>query len=67
MSKIDDLDAAEPFSLSLNLGEVDLASVPTLKGTALEAVLKELQEDDVTWEARHHSHHSYRTHGTATW
>jgi hypothetical protein len=56
MSKIDDLDAAEPFSLSLNLGEVDLASVP-----------KELQEDDVTWEARHHSHHSYRTHGTATW
>lgn len=55
------------LSVSLELEDVDLASLPSLKGTALEAVIKELREDEKTWEARHHSHHSYRTHGTAMW
>jgi len=57
----------ESVSISLDLAEIDLASLPALKGTALEAVINELREDELTWQARHHSHHSYRTHGTAAW
>ena len=60
-------NTGEPLSITLDLAEIDLAALPALKGTALEAVLNELREDDSTWQAKHHSHHSYRTHGTAMW
>lgn len=54
--------------ISLELNEVDLANLPSLKGTALEAVINEIRdEEDVPSRSRHHSHHSYRTHGTAAW
>lgn len=67
MPKTPVVSPEEPLSISLELEDVDLANLPSLKGTALEAVIKELREDELTWEARHHSHHSYRTHGTAMW
>lgn len=55
-------------SISLDLEDVDLAKLPTLKGTALEAVINEIrEEDDLPCFSKHHSHHSYRTHGTAAW
>lgn len=55
-------------AISLELSEVDLSKLPSLKGTALEAVINEIRdEDDVPSRSRHHSHHSYRTHGTAAW
>ena len=58
----------ESMAVSLDLSEVDLSKVPSLKGTALEAVIKEIsEEDDLPSRSRHHSHHSYRTHGTAAW
>lgn len=60
--------ATETTGISLDLSEVDLSKLPSLKGTALEAVIKEIREDDdVPSRSRHHSHHSYRTHGTAAW
>jgi hypothetical protein len=54
--------------IDLDLTDIDLNTVQTLKGSALEAIIKELQMPDRPQEqAKHHSHHSYSTHGTAMW
>lgn len=54
--------------IDLDLADIDLNTVQTLKGSALEAIIKELQMPERPQEqAKHHSHHSYSTHGTAMW
>jgi hypothetical protein len=54
--------------LMLDLENIDLDTMASLKGTALGGVIKELQEDDGMQEqAKHHSHSSYSTHGSRTW
>jgi hypothetical protein len=54
--------------ITLDLEEIDLNTVHALKGSALEGIIRELQGSDRQQEqAKHHSHHSYSTHGTAAW
>lgn len=55
------------FSIDINLGEIDLATMPALEGTVIESVIQDLRGENGTWQARHHSHHSYSTHGTMAW
>lgn len=55
-------------NITLDLEDVDLNSVRSLKDTALENIIKELQNtEQPTTHAKHHSHHSYSTHGTGSW
>lgn len=59
---------AERPGITLDLNDIDLNAMKSLKGSALEGVIKELQGSDRPQEqAKHHSHHSYSTHGTAAW
>jgi hypothetical protein len=61
-------EVLEHPEISLDLEEIDLDSVKGLEGSALEAIIKELQVPERPQEqAKHHSHHSYSTHGTVAW
>jgi len=61
-------EAVERPEISLDLEDIDLNSVQGLEGSALEAIVKELQVPERPQEqAKHSSHHSYSTHGTRMW
>lgn len=55
-------------AVELNVEALDLDSLESLKGSALETILREIKEDETAQVvARHSSHSSYSTHGTAAW
>jgi hypothetical protein len=55
-------------SLSLDVKTLDLTSLKSLAGSALDLILRDLKEDEkLQGMARHSSHSSYSTHGTAAW
>lgn len=57
-----------PTSIELDLSDLDLNKLASFEGTALHAIVQELNEDDSDGgQSKHHSHHSYNTHGTAAW
>jgi hypothetical protein len=59
---------SEPSSIRLDLTELDLSKLGSLEGTALHAIVQELNEDSSEGgQSKHHSHSSYSTHGTAAW
>ncbi len=68
-SRTNSTQAPEPNSIELDLRDLDLSKIASLKGTALEAIVQELNEDAGCGggQSKHHSHHSYSTHGTAAW
>jgi hypothetical protein len=66
--QIDMITGYGPSSIQLDLTELDLSRLASLDGTALHAIIQELNEDsNEGGQSKHHSHSSYSTHGTAAW
>jgi len=55
-------------SIELDLADIDLGAVDELEDSALGKILREVQaESNQVPQARHTSHSSYSSHGTAMW
>jgi hypothetical protein len=64
----DTVSSPGPTSIKLDLSDLDLSNLGSLEGTALQAIALELNDQsDDKGQSKHHSHHSYSTHGTAAW
>lgn len=55
-------------SIDLDLTNLDLNTLAALKGTALQSIIEDLDEDcGEEGRAKHSSHHSHNQHATAMW